>query len=69
MKLVTYIAEFTKTEASNKEGQEPTIKHKGSVRFSVDEDTFEGSLAGLAFRRATLDQLEANVVTLYRESK
>lgn len=69
MKLAVYVAEFTKVEQSNKEGQEPTIRNKGSVRLFVDEDTFSGSLAGLAFRRATQDQLEATTVTIRRETK
>ena len=70
IKVTAYIAEFSKTEQSKEEGGEPRIKYCGNVRFLVDETHGPAdNLMGLAFRRATQDQLECNVVTIRRDNR
>lgn len=66
MKLEVYRAEFSMV-TEQKEGYPPKIKNCGSVRFILLEG-YEGSIAGMAYKRANREQLECSKVHIVRES-
>lgn len=65
MKLNVYTAEFSKV-IEHKEGEAPKYKNCGSVEIMTVGD-YEGSLAGLAYKRATPEQLDCSKVTIRRK--